>query len=292
VLVAPAATVAQTGAAAAPHRIVSLVPAATEMLFAIGAGPRVVGVGSFDRFPPEALTRAKVGGLLDPDVERILSLRPDLVVVYATQDDLRSQLSRAGIPQFVYRHGGLADVTSTLRDLGARAGRLHEARELASNIEAELGGIRSRVAGRPRPRTLLVFGRESRTLRNVFASGGVGFLHEMLGVAGGANVFADVARESVQASTETILTRAPEVILEVRSRELAQEGDVAREGAAWGRLASVPAVRNGRIVLLTGDEFVVPGPRIAEAARRLAMALHPGAFAAPTPRTRSRSPWE
>ena len=76
----------------APQRIVSIIPSVTEMLFAMGAGPRVVGVGNFDRFPPEALTKTKVGGLIDPDVERILSLKPDLIIVYGTQTDLRTQM--------------------------------------------------------------------------------------------------------------------------------------------------------------------------------------------------------
>jgi iron complex transport system substrate-binding protein len=123
-----------------------------------------------------------------------------------------------------------------------------------------------------------VFGREPLALRNIVASGGVGFLHDMLEIAGGTNVFADVARESVQASTEIILARAPEAILELRSQALVRDGDLARERATWDRLSSVPAVRQGRVTLLKGDEFVVPGPRIAEATRRLAHALHPEAF--------------
>ena len=89
-----------------PERIISIIPSTTEMLFAMGAGPRVVGVGNFDRYPPEALTRTKVGGLIDPDVERIISLKPDLVVVYGTQNDLRTQLERAKIPMFLYQHAG------------------------------------------------------------------------------------------------------------------------------------------------------------------------------------------
>jgi ABC-type Fe3+-hydroxamate transport system substrate-binding protein len=80
-----------------PQRIVSLVPSVTETLFAIGAGPQVVGVSSYDREPPEVSKLPRVGALIDPNVERILSLRPDLVVVYASQADLREQMRRAGI---------------------------------------------------------------------------------------------------------------------------------------------------------------------------------------------------
>src|SRR5512134_3263657 len=91
------ATAAAGGVAppAAALRIVSLVPAVTEMLFAIGAGPSVVGVSSFDHYPPEVASRTRVGALLDPDVERIIALRPDLVVVHDTQDDLKRQLASA-----------------------------------------------------------------------------------------------------------------------------------------------------------------------------------------------------
>ena len=83
---------------ATPTRIISLIPAVTEMLFAIGAGPQVMAVGSFDRYPPEVEKLQRVGALIDPDVERILSLRPDLVAIYGSQADLRIQLERAKVP--------------------------------------------------------------------------------------------------------------------------------------------------------------------------------------------------
>ena len=134
-----------------PNRIISIIPSTTEMLFAMGAGPRVIGVGNYDTYPPEALTRTKVGGLIDPDVERIISLKPDLVVVYGTQDDLRTQLERAKIAMFLYQHAGLPDITSTIRQLGARIGSEKEGNALADGIEAEIAGVKKRVAGRPRP---------------------------------------------------------------------------------------------------------------------------------------------
>src|SRR4029079_18962286 len=104
------------------RRIISLLPAATEMLFLLGAGTRIVGVSNYDRFPPEVERIAKVGGLLDPDVETMLSLKPDLVVVYDTQTDLKRQLERAQVPMFAYIHRGLPDITETIRALGTRIG--------------------------------------------------------------------------------------------------------------------------------------------------------------------------
>ena len=258
------------------RRVVSLVPAATEILFAIGAGEAVVGVSSFDRHPPEVATKARVGALVDPDVERIFGLKPDLVVIYASQDELAAQLSRAGIRAHVYRHGGLAQITAAMRELGTATGHEPGAERAASAFEAAIAHVRAAVANRERPRTLLVFGREPMTLRNVYASGGVGFLHEALVAAGGRNVFEDVARESVQASTELILARAPEVVLEIRAVGLLDSTSRAREEDVWRRLSSLPAVKNGRVHVLDGSALVVPGQRLAAGIELLATTLHPG----------------
>jgi iron complex transport system substrate-binding protein len=254
-------------------RVVSLVPAVTEMLFAVGAGPQVVGVSSFDTMPAEVATRPRVGALLDPDVERILSLKPDLVVTYGSQDALQQQLARAKIATFTYRHGGIGDTLATLEGIGARTGHADAGREAAQMLRAQLTSVRMRVDGRPRPKVLLVFGREPGSIRNVWASGGKGFLHELLDVAGAENVFADVDRENVQATSELLLTRAPEVIVELRA-----EGRADDAPSPWLTLPGLPAVKAGRIISLQGGQFVVPGPRLGEAAEALARALHPDAW--------------
>ncbi|HUU35615.1 MAG TPA: helical backbone metal receptor, partial [Vicinamibacterales bacterium] len=271
-------TAPSAGAAAPARRIISLIPALTEMLFAIGAGPQVVAVSSFDTYPPEVAARPKVGALLDPDVERVLSLRPDLVAIYGSQSDLRQQLQRAAIPIYDYRHAGLPDILTTIRDLGRVTGHAASADTLAGSIERQLAAIRARTATTAPLRAALVFGREPGALRNVYASGGTGFLNDMLTVAGGVNVFADLAQESVQATTELLLTRAPDVILELREGPVYSEARVRQTIAEWGRLAAIPAVKHGRIHVVTGNGLVVPGPRVAQAVARIARALHPEAF--------------
>ena len=258
-----------------PHRIVSLVPAVTEMLFAIGAGDAVVGVSSYDHYPPAVDSRTRVGALVDPDFERILSLRPDLVIVYGTQNDLVNRLTRAGIAMFNYQHAGLADITQTMQQLGDRTGHSADARREVDRIEAGLTAIRRRVAGQSRPKTILVFEREPGALRGMFASGGIGFLHDMLETAGGANVFADAKRQNVQVSTEMLLASAPEVILEVRPSEGWSADRLARERDVWKTLASLPAVRANRIYIFDDDMYLVPGPRVLEAVQHIADVLHP-----------------
>jgi iron complex transport system substrate-binding protein len=261
-----------------PSRIVSVIPATTEMLFAIGAGDRLVGAGTYDRFPPAVEKLPRVGGLIDPDTERILALRPDLVIVYNTQVELKARLDRAGVPYFNYEHRAMPDIMDTIRAIGARLGVGEQADRVAADMERALDNVRRQVAGRPRPKTLLVFGREPGTLRGVYASGGYGFLADLLDVAGSDNVFGDIRQQSVLASTEMILARRPDVVVELRYGDDRRAINVDRELEVWKALPALPAVRNQRLTLLAGDEFVVPGPRIVRAAERLARALHPESF--------------
>jgi len=237
------------------------------------AGPRVVAVSSFDLEPPDVNQLPRVGALMDPDVERILSLKPDLIVIYGSQHDLAQQMSRAGIPQFAFVHGGLSDILTTITALGERTDTREGANQLVASIRSRLDAISARVAGKPRPRTLIVFGRDPGALRNLYASGGIGFLHDMLEAAGGADVFADVKRESVQATSETLIARAPEVIIEIRASD-----EAAPNADDWNALPSIPAVRQHRVVALIGTELVTAGPRVATATERIARAIHPEAF--------------
>src|SRR6185312_2342719 len=221
------------------RRIISIIPSTTEMLFAMGAGDRVIALGTYDKYPPEAQKLPRVGALVDPNVEQILQMRPDLVVVYGTQTELERRLERANIPYYSYSHQGLPDIFSTMRSLGMRVGMAAQGEALAARLERQLAAIRAKVANRPRPKTLLVMGREPGALRNIYASGGVGFLHDMLEAAGGADALADIQRQSVDVSNEMVLARAPDVIIELRyTDEAINRADLD----VWNRVSAVPAV--------------------------------------------------
>ncbi|MPZ16691.1 MAG: ABC transporter substrate-binding protein [Luteitalea sp.] len=267
-----------TTSARPAQRVISLVPAVTEMLFAIEAGPQVVGVSSFDHYPGAVQQLPRVGALVDPDLERVLSLEPDLVVTYGSQEQLQRQLQRAGIDALSYRHGGIGHALDTMRLLGVRTGHDEAAMRATVRISTALAAIGRRVAGRPRPRTLLVIAREPFTLRGIYVSAARGFLHELLTLAGGDDVMGDVPRESVQATTEAILARAPDVILEIHGGPKPDAATMDRERRVWSKLSGIPAVRTDRIYLLYDDGLVVPGPRMPFAAEQFARVLHPGAF--------------
>jgi iron complex transport system substrate-binding protein len=200
------------------------------------------------------------------------------VLTYASQTSFEAQLGRAGIRSFSYRHGGIDVVLGTLRRLGAVTGHEGLANRKAEEIQAQLNAIRMKVRGRDRPRVMLVFARPPGSLQQLFAAGGTGFLHDILDIAGAVNVFADVERESVQPSHETMIRRAPDIILEISGTREISEADAARSRKAWAALASIPAVKSGRIYFLSGDYLVIPGPRVPRSAEAFARVIHPEAF--------------
>lgn len=251
------------------RRVVSLVPAATETLFALGAGDRVVGVSSHDTWPPEVRERPRVGALLDPDLERILELRPDLVVVDPGHRTLSARLNGAGVRVTAYATGTVAEALEAMRRLGHLVGHGPEGEDLAEGVERELEATRDAVAG-SRRRVLLVFGRRTGSFANLFVSGGVGFLHEVLEIAGGDNVFADVRHPSFKAGLEAVLARRPDVVVEARPQIDDDDPTIADVVADWRAL---PGFAQVRVVVATGAELLVPGPRMPEAARSLARAL-------------------
>lgn len=262
VLLAPLAVAAE------PVRIVSLAPSTTEILFALGLGGRVVGACSQCDYPEAARTVPRVGSYLLPSVEVVIGVRPDLVVVVPTPANREAvrALERLGTRVLVVRDRVLADLWDGIRALGAATGREAEAAGLERRVRADLAAAAACGAGRPRPRVLMVVGH-----RPLIVVGGGTLQHELVEIAGGENVGADIGAAFPQTSLEVVAARAPDVIVD------AAMGSERGGDAVFGSLRHVPAVRDGRVVSVTADELLRTGPRVAEAARRLAGILHPEA---------------
>jgi hypothetical protein len=190
----------------------------------------------------------------------------------AQQQDLRTQLDRARIPYFPYVHKGLPDISETIRALGARIGAGDRANSLAARLEQQIREVRARVASRPKVTTLVVFGRERGTLRGIDASGGYGFLHDMLEAAGGTNVLAEIKTQAVQMSRRWSWRGArgnPRTAL--RSQATRRRPQAVGHPSALFR-----AVGNKRVYLLQGPKnSSVPGPRVGAATERLAKNVTP-----------------
>ncbi len=261
-----------------PRRIVSTAPGITETLFALGLGDRVVGVTEYCKFPPEAAKLPKVGDWTSPNMEVILSLRPDLIIVQRTTVHDSNRFHAVGLKTLDIRMDRIADIYNTIEAIGSACGIPDRAAKLSDHIRTGLQGIKERVAVRPKTAILFVVGRNPGTLDGIIAVGPNTYLDEVITVAGGRNVLSDARVPWVKVLPEEIVARNPEVIL-----DMGEHGDalpvtaakVQSEVALWNRYGTVPAVRNHRVDIVADQVFVVPGPRVVECARRIARLLHP-----------------
>jgi len=256
---------------ALPRRIVSLVPGVTEMLYAIGAEDRLVGRTDFCDYPPEARSKASVGGTVSPSLEVLVTLKPDLVVATSAgnSDETRRQLERLRVPLYLVDPHGLSDVFRTMTRLGALTEREGRAADVVAGLERRVRAVAVRVAALPRPRVLYVVWPEP-----LIVPGRGAAVTELIELAGGESVSADGPEGYPRYSVEAAVARGPEVI--ILARHGAGTAPYARE--KWERFADLPAIRAGRLHAVDGDLFHRFGPRVVDALEILARLLHPEAF--------------
>jgi cobalamin transport system substrate-binding protein len=253
-----------------PARVVSLAPSATELVYALGAGARLVGVcGQCDR-PAEVARVPRVGGYLAPSVEATLAVRPDLVIAVPSPGNREAvrAIERAGIRVLVVRDRTLDDLWASIAALAEALGMPAEGARLATDLRQRLDGVRARLAGVAPRRVLVVVDHNP-----LVVVGGGTLQDELITIAGGTNVVRDVGSAWPTITLELVVARAPEVIVD------AGMGNEGAAAALFAGLTTVPAVRDGRIVGLRDDAFFRAGPRVADAAAALADLIHPGVLA-------------
>jgi iron complex transport system substrate-binding protein len=275
VCLAVAAVVAQ--APPVPARIVSTSPSITETLFALQLGDRVVGVSTYCRYPKEVLALPKAGTFLKPDAETIARLKPDLVFVHKGPNNVLAQLGTLGVRTAVVNPGSLPSVFTTIREISVAANVPERGVRLVGELNAGLDRVKASVAGRTPRKILIIVGRRTGTLTDIIAVGPGSYLHDIATIAGGSNVLASTALEYPRISMETVISLAPDVIVDVGEMgESPAESDRRRQitEGLWRSQTLVKAVREGGVHAVHDEAFVVPGPRIVEVARMLARWLH------------------
>lgn len=256
------------------RRVVSLAASTTEILFAIGAGSTVVGVDVYANWPAAVQAVPRVGTQQEPSVEAILGLRPDLVVsgTSANRQSTVESLERLGVPVFVTQTEDLAGLVRTIVNLGDLVGHRPGAEALVQTIQAGLDQVRAQARATPRVRTLVVVWNDP-----LWVVGPQTYAADLLAAAGGDNVATDAGPGYPRYSLERVLRHAPEVVVMATHAD-ERAGDPWQP---WRRFATLPAVRDGRLLIVDGDPIFRPGPRAVEAAQTLFRALHPTASTTP-----------
>jgi iron complex transport system substrate-binding protein len=264
--------------AAPPQRIVSTAPSITELLYALGLGDRVVGVTRFCRYPPEAQLKPKIGDYTSPNLEAIAALKPDLVVIQTNPIHLADLLGRVKLHVLEIDQENIAAIYKSIRDVGAATGTEKRAVQLTDSIREGLAKIRTSVSGLPRVRMMFVIGRSPDRLDGLVVAGRASYLNEAIEIAGGENVFKDAKAAYPEVSLEEVMARNPEVIVDMG--DMSDTVGVTEQHkrhvvALWERIPTLAAVKQHRVFAVASDIYVVPGPRVIDAAKAFAEMLHP-----------------
>lgn len=258
-------------------RVICASPSITEIVFTLGAGPRVVGVSDYSVFPPEAKDVARIGGHINPNRERILSLEPDLIIFQGKHQVLSRFCREQGIRSLSVDIDRIDHLTSAILTIGTWLREEVPAERLAADIKRQLSALARKTQSRPPRKVFLGLGHTPGDLTGLMTTGSGTFLHELIELAGGRNIFADAPGSYPRISKEALVRRRPDVIIEVLAKGLSPENQLLLK-SDWDRLSTLPAVKAGRIYFLTDDYMLIPGVRISQTAHRLAAAIHPELF--------------
>lgn len=248
------------------------------MLYALELGERVVGVTTYCHYPPEVRQKPKIGSYLRPSIETILEMQPDLVVVLREHGELQDSLRNVGLPVLALRHNTLEGIYRSLLEIGKRTGVEKIAEQRVAEIRQALAAIQSRAERLPRRDVMFIVGRSPGTVRDLVVVGRGSFLNELIAMAGGRNLFRDSPSYYPSIPREEIYARRPEVIIDMG--DMGNTDNVTAEHTRavtelWQAFPQLPAVQAGRVYPVAQDIFVVPGPRVVEAASELFRMIHP-----------------
>lgn len=258
-----------------PLRIVSTAPSITEILYALGIGDRVVGVSDFCDYPPEASKKPKVGGVVNPNVEAIIALEPDLVfgLPNAAHENLYRSLRQIGIKMRAMPNDTIEDLYAMIRTIGKETGTSEQAEAMVERLQTKFLEINEKVAGQPKQKVMFVVGVDP-----LFVAGKGTFINELIGIAGGENIAGDSLTKYPQLGIEEVVSKAPDVILytSLNFELTGEQKDQAKK--IWSAYSSIPAVKNGRICGLVADLVTLPGPRLEIGIEEMARSIHPEVF--------------
>ena len=257
-------------------RIVALAPSLVEVVDYLGLTDHLVGVSRFTQYPEAARQLAQVGGLLDPNIEAMMSLRPTLVLGLAEHGDTLTKLNALGIRVGRSDHRSLQGILSSITEIGEICDVQVLATERLRSLDSIVQEYRLKQIGRKPLRALVLIGskQEALTFSNLYVSGRDGYYSDLLKLAGAVNVFSGITRAFAGISREALIKEDPEVIFHLLTDEQLSSLEAKAIQDAWGRLPYLRAVKNSRVFLLHDYVDVIPGPRFTETLKKFYTFLH------------------
>lgn len=255
-----------------PSRIICAAPSAVEIVYALDCDERVVGISDFVAYPPEAAGKPLIGGYFNPNYERILSMKADLLILQGESEKLTLFCKDNQIQLLRIDMTNIETILNDILRVGKALGVDEKATALIQSMQERLDRVNVQAAKvQSKPAIFISLGRKFGALSNITTCGGDTFMSELLTLAGGQNLFSDLGDEYPQVSLETITKRAPDVILDF---QLENTQDAAKAALDWQSASLLPAVANQQVYAVTDSFFLIPGPRMPLAAERLVELIH------------------
>jgi iron complex transport system substrate-binding protein len=249
-----------------PHRVICLMPTVTDTVFALGGADDVVGISDYTKYPAAALKKPSVGDLINPSIETIISLHPDLVIGTQPKGSMAvtEQLERAGIPIFLVSPHGIAGIFHSIETIGTALNRAPQAEALNQRLQQRVDAVRARTKGLPAPRVFMPIWYDPIT-----TIGRNAFITEIIEAAGGRSVTDDLPTEWPQISMEIVLERAPDALLLVRGGKTTLQ--VLQDRPGWSSMAAIKSHR----AYYVDDRINFASPVAIDALEDLAKQFHP-----------------
>jgi iron complex transport system substrate-binding protein len=262
-----------------PRRIVSLTPSVTELLFAIKCEDKIVGVTQFCNYPPKAKLLPRLGGRINPNFERLLSLRPDLVIYQGNYNTVEAFCDTYNIKTMKVDLNNIDSIITDIGVVGQRLGAGTQAEQVMAYINDAIENVRQNLSDRKKVRVFFCLGRLSGSMSSLTTIGGDTFISEMIAIAGGENIFAGLTQDYVEINKEALRQLDPDVIIEARPGEKLSDKDISQFKNDWADMPGLTAVKNGNIHILTDEFLLMPTPRLIMTIEKLANVIHLEAFA-------------
>jgi ABC-type Fe3+-hydroxamate transport system substrate-binding protein len=265
--------------------VASLVPAATDLIVAMGAADHLVAVSNYDEDRPGTHGLPRVGDYLNNDWEKLASVKPDVMITQydpaRTPPGLKQRADQLGIRLVNSPVERVSDIFDRLTLLGEVLGEPEKAKTASAALRAKLDAVERRVSGKPRVRTLIVLDDEA-----TFVAGANTFLDDVLQLAGGENVIANNSNRYPRIDREMLMTLKPDAIVQLLPKATPQVKQQAAK--TWASLPQLPAVRDGRVYVFDAWYVVQPGYEVGDLAEQIAAKLHSEAVESPTTTQASR----
>lgn len=260
------------------QRIISMSPAITEILFELGVGHRIAGITDFCNYPEATSSIPRIGGLLNPNLESIVALKPDLIIYTKENRKIQEQTENLGIKMLKVDLINIENILKSILVLGNILETTETAQPLHDRLKQGIDLYRSKLDGQRRKSTLIVLGKADDPLRDLYGAGKGTFLDELLTMAGGDNILNNSMAIYPKLSKEFVIAQSPEVIIEAIPRSQFPLEEQLVHKARWQLFSTIRAVKDDNVHFVAYDYILIPGPRLLKIVDALAKAIHPKLF--------------